>query len=479
VYILAATGLWAMLRADAESRRRAIEIVLVFAALLATVGAFRIWWGGSASPGRPITSGLLLLAIPIAYAFQSASVGSARRAAQHLLLWCSVGIAGVLLFAQQGLLTSNGRDGTSALLEYLSPRWAAWAMAPSFIYHEPPTAWLYSALWLLLAASAALILARLRTFRPGAAALSAIGVASAALVIASVVMPRVPVSPAWPPLEITARPRLPLLDEYDLAARPNAVVYSPFTRTAATDVLSHAALFVEPGQRTQQQPIRVLHNGRFSLPAGRYRIDIDWTGDRTGESVALQIGRIGDPLTQWTVDARAGQRWSTEFDLPVDAPFVGLRGSGELEKAMGRVSFVPLSIVDAGERVRGPAVISASQSGPASVFYYDTNASPERNGFWVWGARTTRVTVSRPATDGPLVLRVHSGPVSNRLVVSQFGSTQAVDLLPAAPQTIEVPIEAGSIATLEFTAATSFVPRELNPASTDTRPLGVWVEVVK
>ncbi len=38
------------------------------------------------------------------------------------------------------------------------------------------------------------------------------------------------------------------------------------------------ALFVAvtPGLRPEPQPVRVLHNGRFSLPAGRYRVVIDW-----------------------------------------------------------------------------------------------------------------------------------------------------------------------------------------------------------
>ncbi len=119
VYILAATGLWVMWRDSPTSRRLAIEVVIVFAALLGTVGAFRIWWGGSASPGRPLTSGLLLLALPIAFAFRAAPQASGRRAAQHLLLWVSVGMSGLLLFAENGFLTANGRDGTSALLEYL------------------------------------------------------------------------------------------------------------------------------------------------------------------------------------------------------------------------------------------------------------------------------------------------------------------------------------------------------------------------
>ena len=117
VYILSVTGLWVMWRGGRSARRQALEIAVVFGALLATVGAFRIWWGGSASPGRPLTSGLLLLAVPMAFAFHAAPMGSARRAAQHLLLWASIGITGILFFAQQGLLTANGRDGTSSLLE--------------------------------------------------------------------------------------------------------------------------------------------------------------------------------------------------------------------------------------------------------------------------------------------------------------------------------------------------------------------------
>ena len=80
VCILGLTGLVAMLRAGGEERRRALEITLAIGALLGTVGAFRIWWGGSASPGRPLASGLLLLVLPIAFASRSAAAATARRA---------------------------------------------------------------------------------------------------------------------------------------------------------------------------------------------------------------------------------------------------------------------------------------------------------------------------------------------------------------------------------------------------------------
>ena len=479
VYILAATGLWIMSRESAVSRRRAIEIVIVFAALLGTVGAFRIWWGGSASPGRPITSGLLLMAIPIAFAFRAAAPASAQRAAQHLLLWSSIALAGVLLFAQEGSLTANGRDGTSSLLAYLSPQWPAWTMVPSFIVHGPAAALAHTSLWLLLAAGAAFALRGVRSSQPGTASLSAMLLTAAALLIAAVVMPRLPTAPGWPALEVRARPRLPVLDAFDTRARPIAIEYAPLGFASPEQIVTHAAVAVEPSWRRQPQPIRVLHNGRFSLPAGRYRVEIDWSGTRAGEVIGLQIGRTGDVLRKWEVDATAGQQWSVEFDIPVDAPFVGLRGSSELEQVIARVRFVPVSIVNASERQRGPAVVAASQSGPASLFYVDLNAAPEPEGFWVLGKRRTRVTFSRPSTEGPLVLRVHSGRIPNRLHVAAFGWQHAVDLVPALPEVIEVPADGDHLVTLEFAADAQFVPSELDPSSTDTRALGVWVEVVK
>jgi hypothetical protein len=309
--------------------------------------------------------------------------------------------------------------------------------------------------------------------------LSAVSITAVALLIASIVMPHLPATPPWPPLDIRARARLPLLDEFDTVARPVAIEYSPLRFVAAETLVTHSSVVAEPAMRTQPQPIRVLHNGRFSLPAGTYRVEIEWNGERQGEVIGLQIGRTGDPVEYWTVDARPGETWTQEFSVPVDAPFVGLRGSASLERVIERVRFVPVSIVNAGERLRGPAVIAASQSGPASLFFYDLYASPEREGFWVWGAQKTRVTLSRPAGEGPMVLRVHSGPVANRLNVSKFGWRHTVELEPQAPQTIEVPTDGESVLTLEFAADAAFVPRELDPTSTDGRPLGVWVEVVE
>ena len=53
-YVLAGFGLWTMMRRPGALRRLGLEIGVMLAALTFTVGAFRIWWGGSAAPGRPL-----------------------------------------------------------------------------------------------------------------------------------------------------------------------------------------------------------------------------------------------------------------------------------------------------------------------------------------------------------------------------------------------------------------------------------------
>jgi hypothetical protein len=271
VYILALTGLVAMIRSGGENRRRAIEIALTFGALLGTVGAFRIWWGGSASPSRPLASGLLLFALPIAFAARSAPAGSPRRAGHHLLLWVSIGIAATLGLAQQGLLLNNGRDGTSALLEYWSPLWPLWSLAPTFIHHEAPTAWLHSLAWLAVALAAATLLARWRTRTAGGATLAATTVFVVSLVTMSVVMPLLPDDPPLPAANVSARWRVPLLDRFDAHARPHGVVYDPLRFTPASTLVPPQVITVPTSNgRPRSMTVRRLDcRWDASNPSGR------------------------------------------------------------------------------------------------------------------------------------------------------------------------------------------------------------------
>ena len=105
-----------------ELRRQAIEIALIFVALLVTrrrVSAS----GGAARRRRPARWLRACCCSRCRLRPRFAQRRPARRdgPAHHVLLWVGVGIAVTLAVAQQGLLINNGRDGSASLFEWWSP----------------------------------------------------------------------------------------------------------------------------------------------------------------------------------------------------------------------------------------------------------------------------------------------------------------------------------------------------------------------
>jgi hypothetical protein len=479
-YVLAATGLFTMWRSRGPLRRQAIEITFIFMALLAIVGAFGIWWGGASSPGRPLVSGLPLLMLPIAVAFRAAPAGSALRAAQHLLLWIGIGIAITMVVAQDGLLISNSRDGTSSLLEYWSPRWELWSLAPTFIALPWTLGALQATWWLAIAAAAAYVLSRARATDAGLAALTAAGTLATALIVIALTMPFLPAPSSRSPVDLSARSRLSALDGFDARVRPAAMMYDPLRRGASTELVPTLTLGVKPMQRNDRQPVRVIHNGRFTLPAGTYRVDVafnEHADDRTWP-LSLQLGRVGPAFETWPVRPRPHETWTTTLWLPVNASFVGLRGPAELERAIASIAITPNNVVNAGSRPMVPAVTAAAHYGDANLYFHDDRMYPEEAGFWTRGRRSSEITVAVPPEyPDPVVLRIHPGAKANRFTVSTFGWQETHALSPGQSAEIELPRMEGGVVPLSFTVEDGFSPREVDPSSTDQRFLGVWVEV--
>jgi hypothetical protein len=480
VYVLAITGLVRMGRAEGPLRREAIEITFICGALLATVGAFGIWWGGSSAPGRPIVSGLPLLMLPIAVAFRAATPGSALRAAHHLLLWISIGMAITMVLAQDGLLINNARDGSSALLDYWSPRWQLWSLAPTFIALPWTIGALQAAWWLAVAGGAAYILSQTRTVRAGASALIASAVLAGSLIVIAMTMPLLPAPSSRPPVDLSARSRLAALDGFDARVRPAAMLYDPLRRGISADVVPSLTLGVKAMQRTDRQPVRVIHNGRFSLPAGTYRIDVTFNANGSGRSwpLSLQLGRVGPPFETWSVQPQPNQTWSTTVWLPVNASFVGLRGPADLERAIDSIAITPTAVVDAGARPIVPVVTAAAHYGDAHFYFHDDRMYPEDTGFWTLGRRTAEVTVAVPPNRAdPVVLRIHPGAKANSVTFSTFDWHEAHSLFPGQAAEIELPRMEGGVVPLTITVEDGFSPQEGDPASTDARFLGIWIEV--
>lgn len=481
VYVLAVTGLYQMWRSGSEAKRQAIEIVVVFGALVATVGAFRIWWGGTSAPARPLASGLLLLSLPMATAFRAAPVGSARRAGQHLLLWISIGIGVTLALAQDGLLINNGRDGTSSLLEYWSPRWELWALAPTFILHDAPIAWLHTLWWLAVAAGAGWFLARQRTAKAGPAALIAVTTFAGALLLVAATFPFLPAGAAMPRVDLGARARLTTLDGYDGRVRPAAIIYAPLRKVAAASVLPEVRLGVVPGQRTDPQPIRVFHNGRFSLPAGTYNVDVTFGNQVPSRPTpfSLQVGRVGPPLQTWMLQPTPGETWHTSLWLALDAGFVGFRGPVEMERAIAAITITPVAVVDAGARPHLGEVLSAANYSGVMCYFHTEQMYPEPNGFWTVGKLSAAVTVAvTPQRTTPVVLRIHGGAQANRATITTFGWRRVLDLVPGQAAEVELPIVAGGVIPLTIATTDGFSPKTFDASSKDPRFLGIWVEIL-
>ena len=228
--------------------------------------------------------------------------------------------------------------------------------------------------------------------------------------------------------------------------------------------------------RGDRTPLHLIHNGRFSLPAGTYNIAVQF-GDRPPDRalpLSLQIGRNGPPLQTWTMQPQPRERWQTTLWLPVDASFVGLRGAVEFERAIESITITPIAVVDAGARPLVPTVLAAANYQAAAVYFHDEQLYPEAQGFWTIGGRSSHVTVAAPPGQTlPVVVRIHPGAKTNSLTLSTFGWQRHYQLVPGQAVEVELPQFASGVVPLTIAAETGFYPRDIDPASTDRRFLGV------
>jgi hypothetical protein len=492
---IAIIGLGSMWRAGGRARGLAVELGLSLAALFGTVGAFQMWWGGSALPGRMIVSGLLLFTLPIAWEFRAAAERPERRAAYRLLLLVGLAASVSVVVVRDGALLALGRNGVSRLLEWLSPDWHLWAYAPDFIMQPTWLALLQVAIWAasilasaravgLLAARGTAARGSSRTGR-GLAFLRADAGALMALVIVAVAMPVALGKRLKPNASPEDRTRVGMLESFDPHARPVGVVFDPLTLVDASSLPKSFALSARPGSRTARQPAPVLLNARFALPAGRYTVELSprsaaGPGAALSGHLLLQAGRSGGSLTDWHVEAGAGERWESTFDLPVDVNFVGLRAAPDLEARVGELRVRPERVVPTLDRVAAYEVLATVTLDRFVFLFHDGSSYPESDGFWVRGSN--RAIVSVVSQTGRLTTKVRlrlRSPVANAVRLETPGRVWTEELQPDVPRDIEVePTALDGTLRMIITPAQGFRPSDRTPGDRDRRFLGCWVQVV-
>jgi hypothetical protein len=429
---------------------------------------------------------LPLLGLPIAWGYHRTAEAPARRTAYLFLVFIGVAVSLLMLFGQSGELIMQDRDGSSRLLQYLTPLWPAWEAAPSVAAFGLRHSLSLIVLWLIAASAVSWSIGKTVVASAGLGALAtSVYVAAAAIFIAMLGPVVARPASAWV-LQPESRSRVPILDTFDATARPHAIVYDRLTITTAASIPPLMTLAASPGERPGGQPVRVLLNARYALAAGEYEVEI---GGIPGNqpvhgTVALQIGRIGSPMLEWDVDIPRGGSWSERFSLPVDVEFVGFVSPPPIDSATS-LRIRPLSIVDTSRRqanVHGLTftVLSAVAFPDASLFFHDEDVYPERTGVWVHGESTTSMTVAPRHPEQGVTLRVHSGAKPNTVTFSTTTWGERVELMPGVPREVHIPPPAKPAPfLLRVKTENSFIPADFAPGSTDRRILGCWIEIQK
>jgi hypothetical protein len=476
VLVLAFVGLAGMIR---ERPRIALPLAAAIACLVLLPGTVDPWWSRSMLPGRPSLFLLPLLAPPMAWLYARLPEDSFARAGANLMLFVSLAVTLVMLGDR--VPARQEGDGMSALLYWMSPTWHLWTEAPTYVAGVTSDATFRVLLWLAAPGAAVVVLSRRKAVSPGRSSLAVTTVALA-LFLAVVSATAAGLTDEHKRFDAEGRVMLPLLETFDPVARPVAVHYDPFSVVAADRLPPLFLLSAVPGSRTAPQPVRVVLNARFRLPAGEYVLTLDGAesaAQAPGGTIALQLGREGRPVRAWPADIGPGGHIEERFQLPLDAEFVGFRAPRQVEGNLARLRITPAAVVEVRRRFHAPTVLSAAAFGPATIFFHDSNAYTEPEGFWVKGRAAARMTLRKTAEGEPrIILAIHSGARPNAVEVSVPGWSQTLDLAPGVTQRVVVPAPEGeAFIPLTIAAADGFVPAEID-GSRDRRLLGAWVALI-
>jgi hypothetical protein len=316
---------------------------------------------------------------------------------------------------------------------------------------------------------------RQRPLAPGAAGLAACGVAGAAVLLVSLLVPAVLDRWRAPSPEPGVRAQMALLSEFDAQRRPLGIVYDPLRRVPSSAIPPMLAFVAGPRSRGERTGVDLLYDARWSLPAGRYELCLDGRGHTIQGEIGLQVGRVGPPLRTWTI--APATRWTTTLELPANARFVGFRASPELTGTAPELTLIPRAVADLRTRKTDPDVLQSRQYGDAAVFFYDERVAPETGGFWTRGDSSSRLAVAL-APDRPTALRLRAGPAPVTVQTTVDGDVQRVTL--DAKATRDVTLRSRhTVASVEIVTQGGFVPADVDPTTRDRRRLGVWVEVVR
>jgi hypothetical protein len=455
----------------ARSRLRlAVEWSAIALTYLLVASMFYMWWAGSVSPARLAVPVLPLLALPGAWLWKSARY-SATRALSLALLAISLATTVALVGVDGGRLAYNFRDGYSLAAERFSPVVDLPQGLPTFFRQTPAGAVLRAIIWVLAMVAAWLTLRAIeRKTSRSVLALATPACLAAAVMLALSVVWRIDRVPGATP----ETSQLTLLARYNPRVRPLGLNLVPPGFSSADAVLSK--LTISTPTRRPAPPARTLFVTPGIVPAGLYELRLKSPSAASG-TARLVIGRMARPLHTWNLPADF-QDGSAQFELPVDVGSIVVEGDDEAARTRIGLELHPKRVLWGSDRLADGYARRAERYGPALAYFFDDGAFPEERGFWIRGGAGSRIAVMPAAIGAPVQLFVRNAPVRNRVTIAIDGQEEILELQAGEERTIAMPLAADrSAALIRFQTGAGFRPSLVEPGSTDTRFLGVWIEL--
>jgi hypothetical protein len=214
------------------------------------------------------------------------------------------------------------------------------------------------------------------------------------------------------------------------------------------------------------------------VPAGEYRLrPLRTPGD------GLLMAGVGVGRDQFALVTEPLAVYDREVTLrfPVDVRAIVVRGDEDARSRVSALVVRPVSVLTSGQKVADGIARRAVRYNGATAFLMDDRSFPEPSGIWIGGARASTI-VLQPEPAGSarpsISLGLRNAPVENTVSIESGAWRDQFRMAPGEERRIDVPFDpARGAARLTFDIAAGFRPSAADPASRDSRFLGLWIQV--
>ena len=455
---------FAVMLARTESRRLALELLFVMVPYLLTVTHFAMWWGGWSAPARFFVPVLPLMTMPAAafWAWARGRPGATALPLAALAFTCLA--TAVVVGVDGGRLAYNVRDTPALWLDWVSaadlpqalPWWTRGADGQFFRD---------IAIWTGFILASALAVRRLRTagtrYHVALAwtlSLALMGAATTVWILRGVDGRRVTSAQLALLRSLVSTPRVLAFD----LRRVSAMEPAALPRRMRIELQRR----LSPGRG--DRPLFDVPR----MPAGAYKLTP--TGSAPRGWLMIGIGRDQFALVTTQIPSPAR---SIDVKLPIPVRGLVVRGDEDAHQSVSGLIVEPLDVV----RLRHPPADVARRAvkySGSTVFFFDDRSFPEPEAFWVGGARSSTIAIQPDGSADSVAVVMRNGSVANHVTVDSGGVRSELEFEPGEERRFALPVDAARGAALvTFAVRDGFRPSEHNPASRDTRFLGVWVKI--